>query len=551
MHHRQAGRPWPRRLPLPTILALLLMGACVALLATVVIARRGNLGWDDADYLRRGLADARLSASPNPMLLIPRALDRLLQERPKPPFLVAWIAAGALLAGRSNLDGLMVFASVVPFTLVMASVVLVARRLHGRGAGLVALILLIASPGALSFGARVMVETFLSLWLLLAVWLSSLLLARPSRKLGVVLGLVAGLAALTKLTTVLFLPGILLSFLPGALASSPQRSTRVRALGWACLTCAAVAGPWYVRNLGDALEFAFFSARCNVIAGDLVAFIPVSHRLACILNDLPGPILLTTLTMPGLCAAFRSRRPTVRIPGGELLPPVFERLSVSSLILAATILMIPPYFDSRFLLPIWPAAAVVLSGRLAVSRPAWTPAGKAVRTAGLAASVALSALFLVNEPVANTYWRAQALIDSLVSRYAIASLANVGNTAHWNVCKTGLINELRERPGDCFALHDLSSETPEGLKARLRRFDAVVVLDRTALPAGLDRSPGLNRAFGGLEDAIHANGQFKRVDEHPREGLPPLSVYVRFEDRGAEENAGVASHDQTGDPTRG
>ena len=76
-----------------------------------------------------------------------------------------------------------------------------------------------------------------------------------------------------------------------------------------------------------------------------------------------------------------------------------------------------------------------------------------------------------------------------------------------------------------------------------------MVLDRTAL-AGLDRSPGLNRAYGGLEDAIHANGQFKRVDEHPREGLPPLSVYVRFEDRGAEENAGVASHDQTGDPTR-
>jgi len=534
---------------LPTILSLLLMGACVALLATVVIARRGNLGWDDADYLRRGLADARLSASPNPLLLIPRALDRFLQERPKPPFLVAWIAAGALLAGRSNLDGLMVFASVVPFTLVMASVVLVARRLHGRGAGLLALILLIASPRALSFGARVMVETFLSLWLLLAVWLSSLLLARPSRKLGVVLGLVAGLAALTKLTTVLFLPGILLPFLPGALASGPQRSTRVRALGWACFTCAAVAGPWYVRNLGDTLEFAFFSARCNVISGDLVAFIPVSHRLACILNDLPGPILLATLTISGLCAAFRSQRPTVRMPGGELPPSVFERLSVSSLILAVTILMIPPYFDSRFLLPIWPAAAVVLSGRLTVSRPAWTPAGKAVRAAGLAVSVAFSVLFLVNEPVANTSWRAQALIDSLVSRYAIASLANVGNTAHWNVCKTGLINELRERPGDCFVLHDLSSETPEGLKARLRRFDAVVVLDRTAL-AGLDRSPGLNRAYGGLEDAIHANGQFKRVDEHPREGLPPLSVYVRFEDRGAEENAGVASHDQTGDPTR-
>ena len=138
----------------------------------------------------------------------------------------------------------------------MASVVLVARRLHGRGAGLLALILLIASPRALSFGGRVMVETFLSLWVLLAVWLASLLLARPSRKLGVVLGLVAGLAALTKLTAVLLLPGTS-SFPSRGPGRGPQRSTRVRALGWACFTCPAVAGPWYVRNLGDTLEFAF------------------------------------------------------------------------------------------------------------------------------------------------------------------------------------------------------------------------------------------------------------------------------------------------------
>ena len=46
----------------------------------------------------------------------------------------------------------------------------------------------------------------------------------------------------------------------------------------------------------------------------------------------------------------------------------------------------------------------------------------------------------------------------------MASLANVGNIADWNVCKTGLINELRDNPNDCFVLHDLSAESAEGLR---------------------------------------------------------------------------------------
>ena len=193
-----------------------------------------------------------------------------------------------------------------------------------------------------------------------------------------------------------------------------------------------------------------------------MAFIPVSHRLAWILNDLPGPFSwppdhIRPVGSVSVPAADCSQ------PGGELPPSVFERLSVSSLILAVTILMIPPYFDSRFLLPLWPSTAVVLSGGSPIPRPAWSPR-MAVRAAGLAVSVALSVLFLVNEPVSNTSWRAQGLIDSSVSRYGITTLANVGNIAHWNVCKTGLINELRDRPGDCFVLHDLSAETAEGLK---------------------------------------------------------------------------------------
>ncbi len=66
----------------------------------------------------------------------------------------------------------------------------------------------------------------------------------------------------------------------------------------------------------------------------------------------------------------------------------------------------------------------------------------------------------------------------------MTTLANVGNIADWNVCKTGLINELRDQAGNCFVLHDLSAESAEGWHARLARFDAVVVLEPEAFPAG-------------------------------------------------------------------
>src|SRR5947209_5636404 len=88
--------------------------ASVALLAVFVSNRQGNLAWDDADYLRRGLADARLATNGDAALVFPRALDRLLQEQPKPPLLVGWITLCALFLGRANLGVLILLSSVAP-----------------------------------------------------------------------------------------------------------------------------------------------------------------------------------------------------------------------------------------------------------------------------------------------------------------------------------------------------------------------------------------------------------------------------------------------------
>jgi hypothetical protein len=120
------------------------------------------------------------------------------------------------------------------------------------------------------------------------------------------------------------------------------------------------------------------------------------------------------------------------------------------------------------------------------------------------------------------------LIEQLVNRYGVAILANVGNIADWNVCKTGLINELRKNPTDCFVLHDLSAESERTLGTRLSRFDALVVLDSAAFaPGALAAAPGLNRAYPSIWSAIEADKALVRPIDLELQGLPQMKVYVR------------------------
>jgi hypothetical protein len=132
------------------------------------------------------------------------------------------------------------------------------------------------------------------------------------------------------------------------------------------------------------------------------------------------------------------------------------------------------------------------------------------------------------------------MIDQLVSRYGVAVLANVGNCADWNVCKTGLINELRDNPNDCFVLHDLSAESVDGLRTRLPRFDAVVVLERASLPEEfLAASPKLNRAYPVINQIVQADPELIRAEGLPPLGLPPMSIFVRDRHAGAGDCATI------------
>jgi 4-amino-4-deoxy-L-arabinose transferase-like glycosyltransferase len=528
----QAGFLGSNRRSYSTILTWMLLSSYLVLLTCLVLLRHGNLAWDDADYLRRGLADARHAISGTTPAVLPRLLDRLILERPKPPLLVGWIALGAILTGRSHIDMLIVYSSVVPFWLLAVGTISLASRCHGRAAGLLALVFLLASPRALSFGGKVMVETFLALWIMLALGLASRLAARPRRQTGIALGLATGLALLTKLTAALLLAGALVPFLWWMVRPGPERSMRTRALGWAIVTCLAVAGPWYARNAQAAVKFGAFSARYNLLAEGQSQTVPVWGRLVRILGDLPGWPLLVTLGVVGFGISIGSGSSSTLLTGETAAyrsPSAYYcALVVASTLVAAGVLIIPAYFDTRFLLPLWPSVAVALGGALARGFRGWNFRPRAAMGAAIAASLAAAIVGIVSEPASTTSWAARGLIDRIVSRYGVASLANVGNTAEWNVCKTGLINELRDNPNDCFVLHDLSAESAERLRTRLSRFDAVLVLETAAFPSGfLAAAPGLNSAYPSIWSTIEADPALVRLVSLPLEGLPPLTIYVR------------------------
>ncbi len=161
----------------------------------------------------------------------------------------------------------------------------------------------------------------------------------------------------------------------------------------------------------------------------------------------------------------------------------------------------------------------------------------------MAGCVTASFLALAREPASRTCWAAQGLIEALVDQHGARTLGNIGNTADWNVCKTGLINELRDHPESCFVLHELSAESAERLRDRLARLDAVVVLDPSAFPPGfLAALPGLNRATATAQALVGADPEMVRVQDLPHAGLPPLAVYVR--DRGARERSRVAAYQE-------
>jgi 4-amino-4-deoxy-L-arabinose transferase-like glycosyltransferase len=398
----------------------LLASLTIGLLTLIVVSRRANLAWDDADYLRRALTNTRVATSAGGLAVATRALGCLLRDRPKPPCLVAWIQVGTIAFDRRHLDALLLFSSVLPYTVVLATVVFLGRRLAGPWGGVGALTCLVASPLGLAFGGKVMVETLFSLWVMLIYALTCRLLAHPSRKLGMAIGILVGLAFLTKLTIVLFLPIPILFALARVIRGGQERTILIKSLVWSVLACAAIAGPWYVLNANTAYKFAQFSSRYNEIAELRPERDPTASRVALMAADLPGWPLAATLCVAAVLVALQfRRRPAIGVSPTEQSLSYNPAASYSfmawlGLGSAATVLLFPLYFDTRFLMPIWPLIAVDLGRRLALSFPRFQRPQRMLLTGGLAVSVMSAAMAVVRAPVVPTYRNTAALIDNLV-----------------------------------------------------------------------------------------------------------------------------------------
>jgi hypothetical protein len=500
------------------------------MLTTLVVSRKANLAWDDADYLRRGLSNARFAEASGPLLIGPRAIDRLLLEQPKPPWLVAWIESGVHMIGRRNIGALILYSSVIPYTFLAAAVIFLGRRLGGQWAGFFSLLCLIASPLSLAFGGKVMVETYLALWVLLAYALTAFYLAAPSRWKAAALGLVVGLALLTKVTTALFLPGPLIYGCGAVQRNGGVRSMFLKRLALCIVVCIAVAGPWYLKNAHAAVKFALFSAKYNELATGRDR-VPMPQRVAEIANDVVGWPLVVTVGGSAIAFALfgQKRREQPAIDADQAVAGrYFREMAWLGAGIAAVSLLLPAYFDTRFLLPIWPVLAVALGTGVSLQLTKLRAIPRSLIGIGFVVSIACATVAVIREPLFPTYWKTTAFIDDLVTRFGVSNLLNVGNCAGWNVCKTGLMNELRDEPGNCFVLHDLTKAADARAKQLLKQADAVVVLGRSDLSdAVLQVAPGLNRGYQGLVRSLMADPEFLLMPITATEGLPELSVFVR------------------------
>jgi hypothetical protein len=278
------------------------------------------------------------------------------------------------------------------------------------------------------------------------------------------------------------------------------------------------------------VNFALFSAKYNETATGRER-VPITERTADLVSNLPGwPLCCTLAGSAIVLASIRMKRLSGagRSPERDTTARDFMRMAWLGGGIAAAPLLFTSYFDPRFLLPIWPVFAVAIGTCLSLRMPLASAVTRSLCGAGLAASVVCAMVAVAREPIFPTYWKTTALIDDLVRNRGVSNLLNVGNCAGWNVCKTGLMNELRDDPGNCFVLHDLTKLSEPRARQLLKQGDGVIVLGRADLTdAVLQVAPGLNRGYGQLIESLHENPDFVEVPMAASQGLPELSVFVR------------------------
>jgi 4-amino-4-deoxy-L-arabinose transferase-like glycosyltransferase len=216
----------------PLLLLLAATGLTLRLLYALVVMAHVGVGGDGLEFhtLARQLAAGQ--GYVEPLFLAPAHLP----TADKPPLYPLLLAAPGLF-GATSVTANRVTSSVIGATLVIA-LGLLGRRVAGPRAGLVAAALGAVYPALVTFGGGVRSESLYAPLLAFTLLAAYRLRDRPGYARAALLGVIVGLATLTRSEAVVLV----------VLAPIAAAGVRRRALAVCVVACLLVLSPWLARN---------------------------------------------------------------------------------------------------------------------------------------------------------------------------------------------------------------------------------------------------------------------------------------------------------------
>jgi hypothetical protein len=475
-------------------------GSCY--LAVELVQADYNLTYDDCGYLATGLGMTKYARGRGLTAPLWFAWSAL-HVGGRPPLLHIWIGLVCSAIGERHLGAVILLSTVLPFALVGAVVARVGSRLFGPVAGFFAVVALFASPWILLLGSRVYVETLLGGFLVWSLYRLAIMAVQPGWWTGALAGAGLALAAMTKLTGLVFLFAPCLYTAVVMLRRPGGGRSAAKALLGAGLVALVIAGPWYARNFASALTHARYSSRFNEYAGNPTV-VPLAEGLTSLVTDVSG--LCSAGAVLVLLAGATARRywgpPSQALAApAEPLASHFLWGALLTSVTAAGLFLTLSYYETRFVAPVWPTLAVCLAGavrpiggRLGFARGA----ALALIVAGVFVSEWTFRATLAENPWA-TDWACARLLEDLPGDARPLQVGLVGDAPEWNIWKVNLLNETTSRPGDR-KFTNLSRETEASLPTAAANCDVLIVFRRDLIPvANLASSPTFNRTYSSLD----------------------------------------------------
>ncbi len=496
-----------------TMVAALVLAA--AAMTWLIVVCRCNWAWDDANYLYHGIYHANQVSEQGNFYWL-RLPYSLLFESTKPPLLTGLTAAVLLVFDKAENLAAVALVIGAAFLALTGAVWIISSVLFGRRAAAFAVLILLASPMTLWLGSDLMVETLLSLWILLTLYMGAGMLEQPTYLKSAALGLVVGLGMLSKLTFAGFVgfPALWLLVLYIRRFGAGWHS--FARLGVLLATAALVALPWYLRNWESALHHVHSASTFYEFIGQE----PLStlERISRVSLDLAGIPLLVFFAV------------LILIPGSVQLKLLLSRGQRSTVFLQCTfasilpilgMMLMSPYFNSRFMQPAWPLLAVAAG---CYSALVWTRMATVIRyciIGLLVTAIGYSLMTLVTQREEQIPWSLAAALDQISESGAEGIICNVGSTAQWNIYKLRAINETREGRRD-ITLRDLEP----GMS--VEECDGVII--------GTDYADSIGRSRSDLEQFTGLAQELSRNtagiwDQPERQGTGtriPATIYFKI-----------------------